>query len=318
VKVAFLGTGIMGAPMARNLARAGHPVALWNRTREKAERAAAAIAALRNDRAASHSKDVAMHNDHAATQQCAAARVARDPADAVDGAEVVVTMLADPAAVMAVLEGGGALAAMQRGAVLVDMSTVDPGTSRQLAGAARGRGLGFLDAPVSGSRAPAEEGTLLILAGGDPAELARARPVLEAMGRVLHVGDAGAGASLKLVVNSLGAHMLAGLANALVLAARLGLDPSRALEAIQAGPFRAPVHDRHGGRILDGEFAPDFTLALMRKDQELALAAGSAAGYEMPTLGAIVEVIRAATEDGHGGEDLAALVRRFEALAGVQ
>src|SRR5579883_769808 len=275
MRVAFLGTGIMGAPMARNVARAGHPVALWNRTREKAERAAASIAAL---------------------QHGASARVADSPANAVANADMAIAMLADPAAVEAVLLGSGALAAMQQGAILVDMSTVDPATSRRLAAAAGARGIAFLDAPVSGSRRPAEEASLLVLAGGAPDDLARARPVLEAMGRVMHVGPVGAGASLKLVVNSLGAHMLAGVANALVFAARLGLDPALALDAIQAGAFRAELHARHGRRILDGDFAPDFTLALLHKDQTLALATAAEAGFAMPTLAAIAELAREALD----------------------
>jgi 3-hydroxyisobutyrate dehydrogenase-like beta-hydroxyacid dehydrogenase len=207
---------------------------------------------------------------------------------------------------------------MDAGATLVEMSTVDPATSRAVAAAAAARGVRFIDAPVSGSRAPAVAGRLLVLAGGEAADLARVLPVLETMGRVLHVGPVGAGAALKLAVNALGAHMMVGVAASLVLAARLGVDPAVALDAIQAGAFAAPLHARHGDRILDGNFAaPDFTVALFRKDAELALAAARAAGYDMPTLEAIRRVADEAVAAGQGDDDLAGLVRRFEARAGV-
>jgi 3-hydroxyisobutyrate dehydrogenase-like beta-hydroxyacid dehydrogenase len=295
--VGFLGTGTMGAPMAMNVARRGHRVAVWNRSREKAEELVAASAVL---------PSVEM-------------RVAVDPADAARRADVVITMLSDPAALLAVLEGpGGALAAMGPPARLVDMSTVDPATAQRIAAAARGRGVRFVDAPVTGSRRPAVDGTLLVMAAGDAADIERVRPVLEAMGRVVRVGPTGAGAALKLVVNSLGAHLMTGFASAMVLATRLGLDPQVTLDAIQSGAFSSPVFSHRGPRILDRDFSPDFTLRLMLKDVQLALATASSLSYEMPTLQAIEQVVMEAIGAGHGDEDLSAVVKRFEEQAGVE
>lgn len=295
-RVAFLGLGTMGAPMAAHLARAGAVLTVWNRSGDKARAFAAT------------------HNGVA---------VAPTPRQAAAGADVVITMLADPAALEAVLGAGGGddaglLAGLRQGATVVDMSTVDPETTRRAATRVAARGGRFLDVPVVGSRRPAEAGTLLLLAGGEAADLERVRVVLEPMGRLLAVGPVGAGSTLKLVCNSLGAHMLVGLAGALVFARAAGLDPQLAFEAIQRSAFAAPGHAAKAERILGGDFGhPDFTLRLMKKDQELALRTAAAAGLELSSLGAIVALIDEALALGHGEDDLAAVVRAYEARAGV-
>jgi 3-hydroxyisobutyrate dehydrogenase-like beta-hydroxyacid dehydrogenase len=291
VKVGFLGLGTMGAPMAANLARRGHEVVAWNRTRARADALAASDPAI---------------------------RVADTPAAAARDAEIVFTMLADPPALEAVVAGPeGVLDGARPGTLLVDLSTVDPATIRALAERAAARGVTLLDAPVSGSRKPAVDGTLLLMAGGDARDVERARPALEAMGRVLHVGPRGAGAATKLVLNGLGAHMMVGYAASLVLAARLGLDPERTAQVIQSGAFSSPLYAIKTAKILDRDFAPDFSLALMLKDQDLVLATAAAAGVELPTLEAIRAQVARAVAAGLGELDLCAVVRLFEAQAGV-
>ncbi|MSP59334.1 MAG: NAD(P)-dependent oxidoreductase [Myxococcales bacterium] len=291
MNVAFLGLGTMGEAMARNVARRGHSLTVWNRTLAKAEALARALSGV---------------------------RVAPTPAEAARGAEVVITMLSDPAALSAVCDGqGGALAGMHSGALLCEMSTVDPKTIHVLAELAAARGVDLLDAPVSGSRRPAEDGTLLILAGGDAAAVERARPVLEAMGRVRHVGPSGAGSATKLVLNSLGAHMMAGYTAALVLAAKLGLDPARTVEVIQGGAFASPLYAAKTPKVLAGDFTPDFRLALMLKDQELVIATARALGLDLPTLEAVRALCERAVAAGYGELDLTALIRVLEDQAGI-
>lgn len=280
----------MGAPMAARLLAGGHELVVWNRT---ASRAAALVEA--------------------------GATLAISPAEAGRGVDVAITMLADPAALDAVLLGEqGLLAGLPAGALLVEMSTVDPTTSRRIAAAATERAIGFVDAPVSGTRAPAERGTLLVMAGGAAADVERARPLLELFGRVMHVGEVGQGAALKLVLNGLGVHMMTGLAAMLVLGAKQGLAPRLVLDAIQAGAFSSPSFSGKGERILRGDFAPDFTIDLLLKDQRLVLDEATRLGYELPTEQAIVAMLERAVAAGFGGLDLCGIVKVFEQQAGVE
>jgi 3-hydroxyisobutyrate dehydrogenase-like beta-hydroxyacid dehydrogenase len=281
MNVAFLGLGTMGAPMASNIARKGHAVTAWNRTPKILD----------------------------------GLRTAATPAEAARGADVVILMLADPAAVDAV--AGELAPALAPGAILVDMSTVDPECARRTAALAAARGARYLDAPVSGTRGPAEQGALLIMAGGDDETLAAARPVLECMGRVKHMGPVGHGMAMKLVLNGLGAHMLTGFCAVLGLGARQGLDAHAMLDVIAGGAFSSPLWTIKGPKIFSRDFTADFTLALMRKDQRLVLETARALGYEMPTEQAIYEVLGQAVEAGFGDGDLCGLVRLFEQWAGT-
>jgi 3-hydroxyisobutyrate dehydrogenase-like beta-hydroxyacid dehydrogenase len=287
--VAFLGLGTMGAPMAANVLARGHRLAVWNRS---AARAAPLVEK--------------------------GARLAGTPAEAARGAEVVITMLADPVALQAVIGGAdGALAGLGADAVLVDMSTVDPATARATAELVRAVGARYVDAPVSGSRKPAVEGKLLVLAAGPVEAIAQVRPVLEAMGRVVEVGATGQGMAMKLVLNGLGAHMLTGLCATLVLGARQGLAPRIMLEVIQSGAFSSPLFAGKGDKILARDFSTDFRLDLMLKDQQLVLSTARALGYAMPTERALRDVLAAAVGQGLGAEDMCSLVRLFESWAGV-
>jgi 3-hydroxyisobutyrate dehydrogenase len=282
MQIAFLGLGTMGAPMAANIARR-FPLTVWNRTRARAE---------------------------------GFATVAASPADAAAQADVVISMLSDPAALEAVWSE--ALTTLRPGALAVDMSTVDPAAARALAVRVEARDAAFLDAPVSGTRGPAADGKLLIMTGGAAADLDRARPVLECMGRVVHMGPVGQGMATKLVLNGLGAHMLTGFCALMTLGVRQGLDARRLLEVIQAGAFSSPLFASKGPRIFARDFSADFTLALMLKDQELVLQTAQELGYAMPSLATIRDLLISAVNEGLGEGDLSGLVRLFEGWAGVE
>jgi len=283
MNVAFLGLGTMGAPMAANVAKQ-HALTVWNRSPARAK-----------------------------PLVDAGARLAATPADAARGADAIVLMLADPLAVHAVVDGEyGLLAGLAPNALVIDMSTVDVATARVTDAKVRATGGRFVDAPVSGTRKPAVDGKLVIMAGGDPADVARARPILDTMGRVVPVGGVGQGMAAKLVLNGLGAHMMTGFSAMLVLAARLGLDLRAMLEVIGSGAFSSPLYTSKGPRMLARDFEPDFTLKLMHKDQELVLATAAENGYAMPTLATIRDVLAEAITAGYGDGDLSGVVRLFE------
>ncbi|MGZ3428241.1 MAG: NAD(P)-dependent oxidoreductase, partial [Polyangia bacterium] len=249
----------------------------------------------------------------------AGARLALSPVDAARRADVIVLMLADPIAVHAVVDGpDGILAGLSPGALVIDMSTVDVATARAVDIEVRARGGRFVDAPVSGTRKPAVDGKLVIMAGGDPADVERARPVLETMGRVVPVGAVGQGMAAKLVLNGLGAHMMTGFAAMMVLAARLGLDLRAMLEVIGSGAFSSPLYASKGPRMMARDFSPDFTLKLMHKDQELVIDTAAEHGYAMPTLAKIRDVLAEAIAAGYGDGDLSGVVRLFEDWAKVK
>jgi len=290
MQVAFLGLGTMGAPMARRLIQAGFSLTVFNRTPSRA----APFAAL-------------------------GARVASSPADAARGAEVVCTMLADPAALEAVCDGPeGVLASIAPGAVFVELSTVGPEPLESLRTALAARGVALIDAPVSGSRVPAEEGSLVVLAGGPSAAIDRVLALLQVFGTVRRTGPSGSGAATKLVFNQLGAHMLAGLVSGLVLGVGLGLDPRELLASIEQGSFRSAMFAHKGARIIEGRFEPaDFSVELLLKDQQLVLEAARRAGVELPTLIAVRDLIARAVREGEGDKDLCAVVRVLERMSGV-
>ena len=277
--VAVLGTGIMGAPMARNLAGAGMRVRAWNRTRERAEPLAET-----------------------------GVKVADTAAQAVPGADIVITMLADTDAVAAAMEGSdGALAAMEDDAVWAQMSTVGVAGTDQLAALARDRGVAFVDAPVLGTKAPAEQGKLVVLASGAEADLERCAPAFEAVGaRTMRVGDAGAGTRLKLVVNGWILAMVESVGETVALAQGLGLDPNLWLEAMEGGAMDAPYAHAKTQALLSGNLDASFRLALARKDVGLVQEAAASAGLDLGLPDVVAERFDRAIELGHGDEDMCA------------
>jgi 3-hydroxyisobutyrate dehydrogenase len=277
--VALLGTGTMGLPMARNLLRAGLPLRVWNRTPEKARPLA----------------------DDGAT-------VAETPAAAVDGADVVVTMLD---AIDAVRETIAAAApGLDRGQVWVQTSTVGVEGTQGLAELAEEFGLRFVDAPVLGTLKPAEDGTLVVLASGPDDALDVAEPVFDAIGsRTMRVGRAGAGTRVKLVANSWVLAVTAATAEAFALAEGLDVDPRTFLESVSGGPLDLPYLQVKGQAMLDGSYAPSFSVRNALKDARLVGAAADGAGVRNGIAAVAAEHLDRADQAGHGDDDMAALYK---------
>jgi 3-hydroxyisobutyrate dehydrogenase len=274
--VALLGTGTMGAGMARNIAGAGIPLRVWNRTRAKAEPLAEA-----------------------------GAEVAGSPAEAVRGADVVLTMLFDADSVRTALEQ--ARDGLQQGTVLLQQSTVGVEGTEQLGSFARELGLVYVDAPVLGTKKPAEDGALVVLASGPEDVRDRVDPVLEAISsRVLWVGEAGQATRLKLVANSWVLTVVEGIAEALSLAKALGVDPRLFLEAVKGGAMDAPYVQLKGNAMLQGDFSPAFGLDGAAKDAALIVDAARAAGADVEFVDVVRQHFARAHEAGYGDKDLSA------------
>ena len=285
--VGFIGLGIMGGRMVRNVLKAGHRLQVYNRTASKAE-------GLRGLGAA----------------------IAASAREAAAGADRVVTIVSDPPALSAVLEGpDGAFAGCAPGTLVIDMSTVDPATSQAMAAKAQPLGLRYLEAPVTGGVGAAEQGTLTIMAGGTPEDFAAAKPLLDTMGKkVLHVGPMGHGSVLKLATNLVAACIVSAMNEGLVLAAKAGLDPAMVSEVLAE---RSPLIGRTAPRILAGQFAATFPLRLSHKDTQLALAAGRQLGVPLFTTGTVAQLQGAALARGMGDLDQTATIQVLEAIAGV-
>ena len=278
MRVAVLGTGIMGAPMARNLAAAGHEVSAWNRSREKAEPLA------------EHGVSVA----GSVAEAVARRRRGGDDAGRRRGGR-----------------GGGRGGAGRDGRRGARADEHDrPGRHRAPgASAPRQAGVPFVDAPVSGTRQPAEQGKLLVLASGPEDVRERVDPVFDAVGaRTVWLGEAGTAQRLKLVLNTWLLGLTEALAEAIALAEGLGVDPRTFLETIDGAPIGAPYAQLKGPMMIDGEFPPAFPLDLAAKDAGLALEAAEQAGLRLGALAAVGEQMRRASADGHGDKDMAATI----------
>jgi 3-hydroxyisobutyrate dehydrogenase len=274
--VAVLGVGTMGGGMARNLVRAGFDVRVWNRSPGRTE-------ALRD----------------------AGATVARTPAEAVEGAQVLVTMLWDADVVRDVVTE--AAAGLAPGTLWLQTTTVGAEGAKQLARLAAEHGLEYVDAPVLGTKGPAEDGTLVILASGPDGVRDRCAPVLDAIGsRTVWVGEAGAGSRLKLVANAWVFVVVEGIAECLAYAESLGLDPALFLEAVRGGAMDAPYVGMKGRMILDGDFTPAFRLDGAAKDLGLIMDAARAAGADVGVLAEIRNHFDRAVAAGHGDKDMVA------------
>ena len=277
-RVAVLGTGIMGSAMARNLVSAGLGTTVWDRS-------PAATAPL----------------------SAAGALVAASPVEAVRDAHVVITMLPTAEVVNSVMFAGGVVEALAEGAAWAQMGTIGVTETTGIASqvAQLRSDVRFVDAPVSGSKGPAEAGQLLILASGPPAAATATGPVFSAIGRkTVWLGEAGQGSRMKLVVNAYMSILIEGVAEALELAARLGIDDAKLAEAIEGGPLDAPIADAKLHKMEQGDFAPEFPLEWALKDVDLAITA--AGDDELPLLAALSRQWRAAVDAGHGREDISA------------
>ena len=280
--VAFLGLGRMGAAMARRLHAEGHDLVLWNRDRAKADAVAAQTGS----------------------------EVAETAADAVSGTDVVMSSLADDEALREVYLGtGGVAEGIAAGALAVDTSTVDPGTVREVGAELDTGGAGFLDCPVSGSVSTVEVGALTVMAGGDPVQIDRVRPVLAAISKqVIRVGERGAGAACKLAVNSLLHGLNVALSEALVLAEKAGVDREVAYQVFSGGAAGAPFVDyKREAYEHPEQAAVAFSLALAAKDLELITALGSRVGAPMDQANVALDIVRRAIDSGMAERDLSAI-----------
>jgi len=287
MRVAFLGLGIMGHAMATNIVKAGHEVTVWNRTPGKLVEGAG---------------------------------VAPTPAAAAQGAEVVWMCVADTAAVESILFGkDGIEPSLASGMIIADSSTISPSATAKFAERVRSKGVAYVDAPMTGSKIGAANGTLIFMVGGDGADIERLNPLFAAMGKkIFRMGETGKGQATKLAMNLQIAMIFEGFAEALTLATKLGVDPQQLVSLIEATMVRSGVVEYKAPFILQRDFTPNFPLRLMHKDIHLALEAAREARVKLPGLETVEEIYEMTAEDGHGDLDYAATLTLLEKWAGVQ
>ena len=290
MRVAFLGLGIMGQAMATNLVKAGHEVTVWNRTPGKIVEAAG---------------------------------IAPSPAAAAQGAEVIWMCVSDTAAVEKVLFGPDGVEQSLAGGsspntIIADSSTISPSATVKFAERVRARGVAYVDAPMTGSKIGAANGTLIFMVGGDDAAIERLNPLFAAMGKkIFRMGETGKGQATKLAMNLQIALIFEGFAEALTLATKLGVDPRQLVSLIEATMVRSGVVEYKAPFVLQRDFTPNFPLRLMHKDILLTLEAAKEARVKLPALETVEEVYELATEEGQQDLDYAATLTLLEKWAGV-
>lgn len=289
-KVGFIGLGLMGGPMAANVARAGYELTVFNRTPEKAK----------------HLADLGAY-------------VAGSPKEVAARSEVVITMLADAVAVTAALEGeAGLLAGVAQPLVWIDMSTVSPDETRALSARAMEANVDLLDAPVFGSTGPATDGTLGIMVGGTEETFERQRDLLGTMGKhIFYMGPSGSGALVKLCFNLMVAAQVESLAEAMVLGAKGGLDLRQVGQVITASGINSNLIERKIEKITGGDYAPAFPLRHMHKDLGLMIDTAKSLGVALPTTAVNHQMFNAAKARGHADEDFSAIYPVIAEMAGL-
>ena len=286
--VGLIGTGIMGEPMGRNLLKAGYPLGVYSRTRPKAE---------------------ALLRDGATWKE--------SPAALAEGADVIISIVTDSPDVEAVYLGSaGVCETVRRGALCIDMSTIAPAAARSVAREVAARGAAFLDAPVSGGKTGAQAGTLSIMVGGDPSDVARAQPLFEVVGKsTVHCGPVGTGQLTKLCNQILCGLNLLGVGEAIVFAKRVGLDPEVMLKAVSGGAAGSWAVDNLGPRMLRRDFAPMFMVDLQQKDLRITLRTAADNQTPLPGTALVSQLLAANQAAGEGTEGTQALVKTLERLA---
>lgn len=287
-RIGFIGLGAMGKPMARNLMHAGYPVSVLTRTRSKIEDLLADGAAWCDT-----PKEIAQRND------------------------AVITMLPDTPDVEQVFGGkDGIFDGVSPGMLLIDMSTVSPGAVRRLAREAEARGCDFLDAPVSGGDIGAREGTLSIMVGGAEAAFRRAMPLFQVLGKtVLLIGDSGAGQITKAANQILTGITTEAVAEALVFAAKAGVDPAKVRQVLMGGLAYSRILEVHGQKMLDRDFKPRFRMRLHRKDLDITLSAGETYGAALPVTTRVRDLMNETIRDGQGDMDNSSFLLLLEKLS---
>jgi 2-hydroxy-3-oxopropionate reductase len=287
--VGFIGLGIMGKPMAKNLMEAGYDLVVHNRSPEKAEELAGE-----------------------------GATAAGTPREVAEGCDVVITMLPDSPQVEEVLSGeGGVFEGVREGALIVDMSTISPVVTESLSARAKEKGVSLLDAPVSGGDVGAIEGTLSIMVGGDEEDFERAKPLFDVMGKtVTHVGPTGAGQVTKAANQIVVALTIEAVSEALVLGSKGGVSPEKILDVLGGGLAGNKVMEVKREKFLSHTFDPGFRSELHHKDLGIALAAGREYGVALPVTAVVDQMLLTMRRKGWGGEDHSALLRIIEDQSG--
>lgn len=282
MKIAYLGLGIMGRPMAANLVKAGHDVTVWNRTPKNVE----------------------------------GARTAATPAEAAKDAEIVWMCVADTKAVETVLFGAdGVESVLHPGVIVIDSSTIAPLSTLKFAKRVRAKGAEFVDAPVTGSKIGAENAQLLFIVGGPEKTVAELDPLFMALGKkVIRVGETGAGESAKIGMNLMIASIFEGFAEALALTGKLGVPPEKLIDLINSSMIKSGVTDYKSSFVLNNDWSPNFPLRLMLKDIQLMLDAAKAEKVKLPALKEIQKVYKKAVEAGHADDDYAVTVETVKNL----
>lgn len=292
-RIGFIGLGLMGKPMARNLLKKGFPLTVHSRSQAPVDAVVA----------------------QGATAACSPAEVAAQ-------CDIIITMVPDSPDVRAVVEGpGGIFDAARKGSVIVDMSTIAPAVARDLAAKAAARGVAMLDAPVSGGEIGAINGTLSVMVGGDASALERVRPVLNAVGnpeRVVHIGPAGAGQVCKACNQICIGGALASVSEAFAIARRAGIDPAKVREALLGGFAASRVLEVHGERILKGNYVPGFKTKLYHKDLGIAGQTIHDLGVPAPVAALVQQYVSAMMAAGLGEEDYSALAKTVFAASGLE
>jgi 2-hydroxy-3-oxopropionate reductase len=288
-RIGFIGLGIMGKPMARNLVAAGFPLTVHSRSAGPVDELVAAGAAK-----------------------------ASGPAQVAAASDITITMLPDTTDVETVLTGEGGVAhGAAAGSMVIDMSSIDPGPTREMAEAFAANGVAMLDAPVSGGEKGAVDAVLSIMVGGDDAAFERAQPVFEALGKnIVHVGSSGAGQVCKACNQLVVAATIEAVAEALLLAERSGVDAAKVREALMGGFAGSKILEVHGQRMLDRTFDPGFRIRLHRKDARIVEEAAVATGAPIPSFAAVTHQLQKAIEAGDGERDHSGLFTELEREAG--
>ncbi len=282
--VAFIGTGLMGKPMAANILRHGFPLTAYNRTEEKTKELAGA-----------------------------GAHLAKTPHEAAENSDVIITMLSNIEAVESILTAeNGILPALKKGKTFVDMSTITPDASRRFAGLVEAAGAQMLDAPVVGTTSVAEKGDLTIMVGGDPRVLDEIRDVFQAMGKfIFHIGDHGAACSMKLVVNHFISGMIALLAEGLELSEKLGIDRSVFSNVLNSSAVKSPAYEVRAPKMMTGDYAAQFPVRLLVKDLNYITQTAEKAGAVMPLHSVVRDLYSLVAAYGHSEEDFSVIYELF-------
>ncbi|GGC65373.1 NAD(P)-dependent oxidoreductase [Marinobacter halophilus] len=286
--IAFLGIGLMGAPMTRNLLSAGYPMTLWNRTASKCE------------------------------PFVGQATIAGSPAEAVAEADIVITMLENGTVVEDVMVAQGAMGALKAGALVVDMSSVQPSLARRHAQLAAEQGAGYVDAPVSGGTLGAAEARLSIMAGGSEEDVTRALPVFAVLGKCTRIGPVGAGQLAKLANQAIVGITIGAVSEALLLAAKGGADPAAVREALMGGFAGSRILELHGQRMIDRDFAPGAPARIQLKDMRMILDEARAEGLTLPLAQQVHNEYLSLVANGHSDVDHSGLLLELEHLNGTR